>query len=71
MNKQEGNIISFKVFIDSKGNLMTEYSHIPVSEVSKVFDKHDTPIVQKIIREVSPKLEVLHEHLEEELDVLT
>ena len=71
MNGQEGNIISFKVFVDSKGALMTEYKHIPISEVSKVFDKHDTPIVQKIIREVSPKLEILHEHLENELDVLT
>ena len=56
MNGQEGNIISFKVFVDSKGTLMTEYKHIPISEVSKVFDKYDTTIVQKIIREISPKL---------------
>ena len=71
MNGQEGNIISFKVFVDSKGTLMTEYKHIPISEVSKVFDKYDTTIVQKIIREISPKLEILHKHLEDELDALT
>ena len=50
---------------------MTEYKHIPISEVSKVFDKYDTTIVQKIIREISPKLEILHKHLEDELDALT
>ena len=71
MNGQEGNIISFQVFIDKKGNLMSEYKHIPISKVSKVFDKYDTTIVQKIIREISPKLEILHKHLEDELDALT
>ncbi len=71
MTTKEGNIISFKVFIDRKGNLMTEYKHVPISEVFKVFDKHDTPVVQKIIREISPKLEILHEHLEDELNALT
>ena len=71
MNGNEGNIISFKVFVDRKGTLMTEYKHIPISKVSKVFDKYDTPIIQKIIREISPKLEILHEQLEEELDTLT
>lgn len=71
MNGNEGNIISFKVFVDRKGTLMTEYKHIPISEVSKVFDKYDTTIVQKIIREISPKLEILHKHLEDELDALT
>jgi len=71
VNGNEGNIISFKVFVDRKGTLMTEYKHIPISEVSKVFDKYDTTIVQKIIREISPKLEILHKHLEDELDALT
>ena len=47
MSKQ-GNIISFGVFIDSKGNLVTEFKHLPVEKVSTIFDKHDTPFVQKI-----------------------
>tara|TARA_R110002020_G_scaffold461097_1_gene679898 strand:- start:864 stop:1097 length:234 start_codon:yes stop_codon:yes gene_type:complete len=71
MSGKEGNIISFQVLVDKKGNLVTEYRHVPISEVSRVFDKHDTPLVQKIIREISPKLEVLHEHLEKELNALT
>ena len=69
MSKQ-GNIISFGVFIDSKGNLVTEFKHLPVEEVTKVFNKHDSPFVQKIIRDTKPKLEGLHSYLEKELNSL-
>ena len=67
MNGNEGNIISFKVFIDKKGNLMTEYKYLPIEKVSTIFDKDDTPFIQKIIREAAPKLDGLHEYLEKEL----
>ena len=67
----EGNIISFKVFVDAKGNLMTEYSKLPIEKVSQVFDSSDTPFVQKILRELEPKLETLHSNLESELNALT
>ena len=42
----------------------------PVEKVDTVFDKPDTPLVQKIIREASTKLEGLHEYLEKELGAL-
>jgi hypothetical protein len=67
----EGNVISFKVFVDSKGNLMTEYSKLPIDTVSEVFDSSDTPFVQKILRELEPRLETLHSKLENELNALT
>ena len=43
----EGNVISFKVFVDSKGNLMTEYSKLPIDKVSEVFDSSDTPLFRR------------------------
>ena len=67
---KEGNIISFKVFINSKGTLMTEYSKLPLEKVGRVFNFDDTPLVQKILRELEPKLEELHTHLEKELEAL-
>ena len=33
----EGNIISFKVFVNSKGILMSEYRKLPVEKVTSVF----------------------------------
>ena len=70
MSEKEGNIISFRVFIDRKGNLVTEFKNLPVEKVATIFDKTDTPFVKKIIREATPKLEVLHEYLERELSAL-
>jgi len=70
MSTKEGNIISFKVFIDAKGILMTEYKKLPLSEVRKVFDKDDTPYIEKILKEATPKLESLHNYLEKELSAL-
>ena len=70
MSEKEGNIISFRVFIDRRGNLLTEFKNLPVEKVDTVFDKTDTPLVQKIIREATTKLEGLHEYLEKELGAL-
>ena len=70
MSENEGNIISFRVFIDRKGNLLTEFKNLPVEKVATVFDKTDTPFVKKVIREASIKLEGLHEYLEKELSAL-
>tara|TARA_B100000424_G_scaffold238270_1_gene204254 strand:+ start:606 stop:815 length:210 start_codon:yes stop_codon:yes gene_type:complete len=67
---REGNIISFKVFIDAKGRLMTEYSKLPNEKVTKVFDKHDKPYIDKVLKELEPKLENLHKKLEDELAAL-
>ena len=39
MNKKEGNIISFRVFIDSKGNLVTEFKKLPEKEIKNIFDE--------------------------------
>ena len=49
---------------------MTEFKQLPLGEVSKVFDKHDTPLIKKIIREAETKLSGLHEYLEKELNAL-
>ena len=70
MSEKEGNIISFRVFIDRRGNLLTEFKNLPVEKVDTVFDKTDTPLVQKIIREATTKPEGLHEYLEKELGAL-
>ena len=66
----EGNIISFKVFINAKGILMTEYSKLPSNKVSDVFDKHETPLIKKILSELENKFDIHHKELEDELSAL-
>jgi hypothetical protein len=66
----EGNIISFKVFVNSKGQVMSEYSKLPVEKLATIFDDNDIPLMKKILNEVDSKVGTLHEHLEKELEAL-
>jgi len=68
MNTREGVILSFKIIIDSKGNLVTELSKLPIEDAHKVFAGEDLTIVKKILQEGLVKLEGLHDYLESELD---
>jgi predicted GTPase len=67
MKNKEGNILSFKILIDSKGNLVTELSGLLEKDARKIFNKEDLPIIERVIREGRVKLEPLHKFLEEEL----
>ena len=68
---KEGNILSFKIMIDSKGTLVTELSKLPEEAVSKIFAEDDDKIlIRKVIREGLLKLENLHGYLEKELQAL-
>ena len=64
---REGNLISFNVFVNSKGVLMTEYSEFPLSKVNSVFNKDDIPLIKKILNKASSRLEGLHKEIENEL----
>jgi len=66
----EGNIISFKVFVNSKGQVMSEYSKLPVEKLDTIFEDDDIPLVKKILNEVDTKVGSLHSHLEKELEAL-
>ena len=67
---KEGNILSFRILIDSTGNLVTELSGLPEREAHKVFKGEDLILIRKIIREGLVKLDKLHNYLENELDAL-
>ena len=68
---KEGNILSFRIMIDSKGMLVTELSQLPEEAVSKIFAEDDDKIlIRKVIREGLLKLENLHGYLEKELQAL-
>ena len=71
MNKlknNEGNILSFRILIDPKGNLITELSGLPAEEAHKVFEGDELLLIRKILKEGHIKLDGLHNYLEAELD---
>tara|TARA_R110002020_G_scaffold72809_1_gene187093 strand:- start:388 stop:594 length:207 start_codon:yes stop_codon:yes gene_type:complete len=66
----EGNIVSFKVFINSEGLLMTEYSKLPTNKLAQIFKGNDLCYIEKILGKVDPKFKNLHQEIQEELEVL-
>ena len=65
---KEGNILSFRILIDAKGNLITELSGLPEMEAHKVFEGDELILIRKILKEGHIKLDRLHNYLEAELD---
>ena len=68
---KEGNILSFKIIIDTKGNLITEFSGLPLDKAHLVFQGHDLILIQKLIKEGRLHLDNLHDKLQKELQSLT
>ena len=69
-NKQEGNLISFKLLVDKGGVVVTELSGIPDKDMSKVFKGDDLVLMRTLLRLCNTKLQPLHSQLEKELDAL-
>jgi len=66
-NNKEANIISFKVLLTQEGNIVTEFSHLPVEDARKIFMEGDVDIIERIIKEGRRKLEPLHDFIQEEV----
>ena len=70
-NKEEGNLLSFRIFFNKKGLLMSEYSTLPIKEVPKFFKElEEQKIIEKVITEGLKHLNDMHEKIELELNAL-
>jgi len=70
MSSEEGNLVSFKVFLARDGSIVSELKHLPIYEIDNLFNKEDVATIAKIIREGLRKLEPLHKHLEKEVQAI-
>jgi hypothetical protein len=70
-NKEEGNLVSFRVFLARDGNIISEFSHLPLEEINKLFPSEEIPIIRKIVQEGCASLEGLHSHLEREAQIFS
>ena len=66
--KKEGNLLSFRIIIDSDGALMTEYGGISKADIYKVFKVPESIYIEKIFNVVQPKFDKLHEEIMESLN---
>lgn len=70
-NKEEGNLVSFRVFIARDGNIISEFKHLPIEEIEKIFTEDYIPIINKVVKEGCFKLEGLHTYIEKEVQNLS
>ena len=67
----EATLLTFKVVLDVKGNLVSDLGGLPIKDVDKVFrNKDDAYIIKKLIREGTIKLEGIHKYLEDEINAI-
>jgi len=70
INKDEANLVSFKIVLTRDNKIMTEFSMLPENMVDEVFPIDDRPLMKTIIRNGRAKLENLHDYFQRELNVL-
>ena len=69
-NKEEANLVSFKILLTRDNKIITEFSILPEDMVDEVFPADDRPLMKTIIRNGRAKLENLHDFFQRELNSL-
>ena len=63
----EATLLTFKIVLDVKGNIVSDLGGLPITDVDKIFrNEDDAYVIKKIIREGTIKLQGIHKYLEDE-----
>jgi hypothetical protein len=67
----EATLLTFKIVLDSKGNIVSDLGGLPIKDVDKVFkNENDAYVIKKIINEGTLKLKGIHKYLEDEVNAI-
>jgi len=68
--KTEANLISFKVLLTKKNEIITELSQLPEKHIDNIFQPEEAWIVRNVIKKCKEKITPLHSYLQKELQSL-
>ena len=68
--KTEANLISFKVLLNRKNQIVTELSQLPEKHIDNLFHSDEAWVVRNVIKRSKEKLSTLHSFLQRELQAL-
>jgi hypothetical protein len=67
----EATLLTFKIVLDVKGNIVSDLGGLPINDVDRVFrNEDDAYVIKKIIREGTIKLQGIHKYLEDEVTAI-
>ena len=67
----EATLLTFKIVLDVKGNIVSDLGGLPIKDVDTVFkNKDDAYVIKKIIREGTIKLQGIHKYIEDEVTAI-
>ena len=67
----EATLLTFKIVLDVKGNIVSDLGGLPIKGVDQVFrNENDAYVIKKIIREGTIKLQGIHKYLEDEVNAI-
>jgi len=69
-NKTEANLISFKVLLNKKNQIITELSQLPEKHIDKIFKSDEAWVVRSVLKKGREKLSTLHDYLQKELQAM-
>jgi len=70
VNKSEANLISFKVLLTRKNEIVTEFSMLPIDMVDEIFPKDERDLIKSILKNGEVKLKDLHAFFQREMNSL-
>ena len=70
VNKNEANLVSFKVLLTRNNDIVTEFSMLPEDMVDEIFPPDERDVIKTILRNGKLKMGDLHNYFQRELNVL-
>jgi|TARA_B110001452_G_scaffold171698_1_gene143802 hypothetical protein len=70
INKNEANLVSFKILLTRDNKIVTEFSMLPEDMVDDIFPIDERNLIKTILRNGKGKLGDLHSFFQREMDVL-
>ena len=70
INKNEANLVSFKILLTRDNKIITEFSMLPEKEVDKLFPREEGYLIKSILIDGKDKMGVLHSYFQRELEAI-
>jgi|TARA_R110000796_G_scaffold157883_1_gene274621 hypothetical protein len=67
INKDEANLVSFKILLTRDNKIVSEFSTLPENMVDEVIPQDDRLLIRTILRHGKDKLGALHDYFQKQL----